>query len=68
MRALRTTPTRGRFVPELAERGLRFWREAVVAPWRIMFQIEGGTVNILAVLDGRRDLHEILLARLTRAR
>ncbi len=67
VRALRTSPTRGRFVPELAERGLRSWREVVVGPWRIVFQIQGATVNILAVLDGRRDLHELLLARLTRA-
>jgi toxin ParE1/3/4 len=66
IRALSSTPTRGRFPPELEERGLRTWREVVVSPWRVIYRIEGRTVNVLVVLDGRRDLSELLLRRLTR--
>jgi toxin ParE1/3/4 len=65
-RALGTTPLRGRIPPELGERGLRTWREVVIDPWRIVYRIDGRTVYVLAVLDGRRDLGELLLRRLTR--
>ena len=65
--ALESNPGRGRVVPELAHFGMRSWRELVMRPYRIVYRIEGDTVTVLAVLDGRRDLEELLLERLTRA-
>lgn len=66
IRALVTHAGRGRVVPELGERGILTWREAIVSPWRIIYRIEGRAVYVLVVLDGRRDLSEILLRRVTR--
>ena len=64
---LESSPGRGRVVPELARFGMRTWRELVVRPYRLVYRIEGKTVNVLAVFDGRRDLEDILLERLLRA-
>ena len=55
---------RGRVVPELAAYGVFVVRELVDAPWRITYRIDGDRVFILGVLDGRRDLEDILLARM----
>ena len=63
---LESTPVRGRVVPELAHFGIRNWRELIVKPYRIIYRIDEDTVNVLAVLDGRRDLQDLLLERLIR--
>ena len=65
---LESSPGRGRVVPELARLGMRTWREIVARPYRLIYRIEGDTVNVLAVFDGRRDLEDLLLERLVRAR
>ena len=57
---------RGRFVPELREYGLRNIRELVVGPYRLLYRIAGEQVVVLALLDGRRDLDDILYERLVR--
>jgi len=64
--SLESSPTRGRVVPELAHFGMRTWRELVVRPYRLVYRIEGDTVTVLPVFDGRRDLEDVLLERLPR--
>ena len=64
--ALKQMPERGRVVPELAAFGIHTYRELVLAPWRVVYRVSGATVSILAVVDGRRNLEEILLDRLIR--
>lgn len=64
--SLKSSPARGRVVPELVHFGIRSWRELIVRPYRIIYRIDAGTVHVLAVLDGRRDLEELLLERLIR--
>lgn len=59
-------PKRCRIVPELREHGLLLYRERVHAPWRVLFRIEGRAVLVLAVLDGRRNLEDLLLERFLR--
>jgi len=56
-------PERGRVVPELKEQGIVIYREVILAPWRIMYRISDHNVFVLAVLDGRRNLEDILLER-----
>jgi toxin ParE1/3/4 len=56
----------GRVVPELAAVGIRTYRELVVGPWRLVYRISGKTVYVLAVLDGRRNIEDVLLDRLVR--
>jgi toxin ParE1/3/4 len=65
-RTLESAPVRGRVVPELAHFGIRNWRELIARPYRIIYRIEENTVNVLAVLDGRRELQDLLLERLIR--
>jgi len=56
-----------RSCPELSQFGMRAWRELVVRPYRIVYRIEGDSVTVLAVFDGRRDLEDLLLERLLRS-
>jgi toxin ParE1/3/4 len=64
--SLKIAPERGRLVPELLRHGLAVWRELIVRPYGILYRIEGQTVYVLAVLDSRRDLEDLLLERLVR--
>jgi len=64
--SLESSPSRGRIVPELAHFGMRAWRELIVRPYRLVYRIEGDTVTVLALFDGRRDLEDLLLERLLR--
>jgi len=64
--ALKKMPERGRVVPELAAFGIYTYRELVVAPWRVVYRVSGTTVSILAVVDGRRNIEDVLLDRLIR--
>lgn len=64
---LATLPERGRFVPELVGFGIRTFREIVIKPYRIIYRVRSRDVLVLAVLDGRRDLEDVLLERLVGA-
>jgi plasmid stabilization system protein ParE len=61
--SLVTTPRRGRVVPELRAEGLEMYRELLVSKYRILFRVRGHDVVLLGVLDGRRDLAELLIQR-----
>ena len=60
---LYSMPERGRIVPELKEQGIFIYREIVFLPWRIVYKINDKIIYVLAVLDSRRNLEEILLDR-----
>ena len=66
--ALRTTPDRGRIVPELARFEIRTFRELTVRPYRLLYRVEGDNVVVVGLFDGRRDIEEVLLERLIRNR
>ena len=59
-------PDRGRIVPELRDHGITRFRELIVKPYRVVYHVTAGAVAVLAVLDTRRDLEDLLLERLTR--
>lgn len=63
---LETMPQRGRVVPELREFGLQLYREVISSPWRIIYRISSQNVFVVAVIDSRRNVEDILLDRLTR--
>ena len=65
-KGLERLPERGRVVPELQAIGIKFLREQILAPYRILYRIEGNAVHIVAVFDGRRNLEDILLDRALR--
>ncbi len=61
--SLGTHPLRGRVVPELKRIGVTAYRELVVAPYRIFFRVDGPVDGIVGVLDGWRDVAEVLAMR-----
>ncbi len=58
------SPERGRIVPELRDHGIILYRELIVAPWRIIYRISTRKVYVLAVIDSRQNVEDILLERL----
>jgi len=54
-RSLAVFPRRGRMIPEIRDDNLR---ELIVGAYRLMYEIDDdeGTVEVLAVLHGRREV------------
>ena len=59
-------PERGHRPPELERIGVSDYKEIHYKTYRILYQILGDKVFIHCVLDGRRDLQEVLERRLLR--
>ena len=57
-------PGRNRIVPELEKYGYLIYREIIVEYWRIIYKIEKNFVYIMLVVDGRRNLEDLLLKRI----
>jgi toxin ParE1/3/4 len=66
IRSLDRFGTRRRIVPELRQAGIVDYREILVKPFRIIFRIEHSEVWVVAVLDGRRNVEEVLFERVRR--
>lgn len=64
--ALHDLPDRGRIVPELHQNGIILYRELIIAPWRIIYRLDGDNLFVMAVFDGRRNLEDLLLERFSR--
>lgn len=60
---LASFPEKGRIVAELENINIRKYRELLISPWRIFYKIEKSTVYIMAVIDGRRNIEDVLLRR-----
>lgn len=54
---------RGRVVPELRAYGATDLRELVEGPWRVVYRVDGQRVLVVAVIDSRRALEDVLLQR-----
>ncbi len=63
---LANMPERGHFPPELERLGIHEYREIHSGVYRMIYEISGDDVLIHAVLDSRRDLHDLLFHRLLR--
>jgi len=64
--SLHASPLRGHYPPELERLGVREYREVFFKPYRIIYEVADSSVFIHCVLDGRRDLRDILQQRLLR--
>ena len=62
--ALARHPHRGPHPRELAELGIRGYRETFFKPYRIIYAVEGRHVDVYLVADGRRDMQSLLARRL----
>lgn len=60
---LRQMPLQGKVIPELRYYGILTYRELISPPWRIIYKTEEKKVWVLAVIDGRRNVEDILLNR-----
>ena len=63
---LNAFPERGRTVPELQAQGLTQYHELIIAPWRVICRYSEHSVYVLSVIDGRRNVEDVLLSRLIR--
>jgi toxin ParE1/3/4 len=59
-------PERGHIPPELKLTGIKKYLEIHFKPYRIIYEIDNNLVYIHSVLDGRRNIQEILSERLLR--
>lgn len=59
-------PDQGRVIPELLKQNITKYHEIIISPWRLMYKTEINTVHVMAVIDGRRNIEDILLQRLLR--
>jgi plasmid stabilization system protein ParE len=56
-------PLQGSVVPELRYHNILTYLELIGPPWRIIYKVEQNNVWVLAVIDGRRTVEDILLDR-----
>ena len=59
-------PDQGHVPPELATIGVYDYLEIPCKPYRVIYQVVGKDVFIHCVLNGRRDMQELLQHRLLR--
>jgi toxin ParE1/3/4 len=64
MNSLKEYPERGRVVPELLNQNIMEYHEIIETPWRIIYKIVDLNVFILTVIDGRRNVQDVLLKKL----
>ena len=64
--SLESLPARGHIPPELDRINVRDYLEIHFKPYRILYQIQDAQIFIHCVLDGRRNLQDLLQERLLR--
>jgi toxin ParE1/3/4 len=60
------SPNLGNVPKEAALLGLTQYRELHWKPYRVVYELRGDIIYVLAVLDGRRDIASLLRQRLMR--
>jgi toxin ParE1/3/4 len=63
---LERIPERGHIPPEMRPTGIKKYLEIHYKPYRIIYEIEKNIIYIHCVIDGRRNIQEILSNRLLR--
>ena len=57
-------PFRGGYVPELLARNIKDYRQISENPWKIYYKVDGNVVNVLSIIDSRRNLKDVLINKL----
>jgi toxin ParE1/3/4 len=52
---LKHFPERGGYVPELLKNNIKDYRQLIESPWRIIYKIDENIVNLLIIIDSRRN-------------
>jgi toxin ParE1/3/4 len=63
---LEVMPDRGHIPPELESVGVMEFKEVFYNPYRIIYQVIKSNVYVHCILDGRRDLQDLLQQRVLR--
>jgi len=63
---LEVYPERGHIPQELRQTGIKRYLEIHYKPYRIIYEIENNLIYVHCVLDGRRNIQEVLGERLLR--
>ena len=63
---LERIPERGHIPPEMRPTGIKKYLEIHYKPYRIIYEIEKNIIYIHCVIDGRRNIQEILSNRFLR--
>jgi len=64
IKSLEKFPERGGYVPELLKHNIKDYRQLIESPWKIIYKIENDTVDILIIIDSRRNTQDILVEKL----
>ena len=64
--SLEQSPERGDIPDELARVSVSDYRQLHFKPYRIIYGVDGDKVYVHCILDGRRDLRDLLERRLLR--
>lgn len=57
-------PERGSYPKELANLGIKEYRQTFFKPYRVIYRVIGSKVVIYLIADGRRDMQSVLARRL----
>jgi len=57
-------PYRGSYVPELLVKNIKDFRQITEHPWKIYYKIIENKVYVMAIIDSRRNLKDILMNKL----
>jgi addiction module RelE/StbE family toxin len=61
---LKMHPKSYRIVPELERHGFLIYREVIIDYWRIIYKIENEYIYIMLIIDGRRNLEDLILKKI----
>ena len=64
IQTLERYPLRGSVPKELESVGIREYRQVLLRPYRLIYRLVNGTVFIMIIADGRRDMQALLERRL----
>jgi addiction module RelE/StbE family toxin len=57
-------PEKGGYVPELLQNNIKDYRQLIESPWRIIYKIDSDIVNVLLIIDSRRNNQDVLVEKL----
>ena len=57
-------PLKGGYVPEFLKQNIKDYRQLIESPWRIIYRTDKDIVNVLLIIDSRRNTQDILVEKL----
>jgi len=64
IKSLEKFPERGGYVPELLKYNIKDYRQLIESPWKIIYKINNDIVDVLIIIDSRRNTQDILIEKL----